>query len=889
MKKNTYILFFVLPFLGFGQSYYYDFNTDGDLEGFTHGGIPSLNVSGGVLEATDTPTPYAGGFQQIRTPDGLGLVEGDYTMVRIVAENLLTETATPGNHETFKIVNYDIGDNSPGNGEQSGNLTIPYGVGFNTYDFAIPSNSDNAGVLDRIGLRIQLGGSSGLAGTFKIDQFIIINTLSVNIATNGDFENNGGELVPWIANGPDVSASLTTGNGGGSAGRLTFNQNATTNNTLRNSFFTFSPTELEQVNDVTVNFDAKSNNATTTVGIQISHSIGGGAVNNQFNGNEALTASWASYSINRSLSADFDEIRVDLRVKTNAANASLGNTFDFDNVSVIVDYFNLAPPLPPSIASTQDGNWSDTTTWDGGVVPLGTDNVTIDHVVTVNGDVSADNLTISTGKQVLVNKGKSITVLGDLVTDSGAEDSLILRGDSDQFSSLIVNGTSTGEVRFRRYVNNNEAIAGNDLIASPVVITSFNDFYVDNASFFVEDPGSDAVLFGPFDNSANPGVYENWDFDATDALTSGKGYRMGTNGTLAETSALNFHGEVRTSDVNILTTEEVGGFGEWNLIGNPYPSYITLADFLTENNAEFAASSSGVYGYDGDASNGWTVWNQAFSDANPGSLITPGQGFFVASKVGGGSVDFTTSMRTIGSTDDFILGRNSESNHIGRFKVNLNSATSSYFTDFYFNSNASQDLDPGYDSKVFGETVSSFSIYSHLVQNNVGDAMAVQSLGANDLNNVVISLGLNAVQGEQITISLSDFDLPSSIEVVLEDALENTFTVLNTSNYTFTPNSNLSGVGRFFLRVSEDAMSLIENPLDVIQIYALNKLLVVNGIVKTNTDLNLYDIQGRLVMSKTLDSSIVNQSIDVSNATTGVYIVVLEAKGYSETKKVIIN
>ena len=270
-------------------------------------------------------------------------------------------------------------------------------------------------------------------------------------------------------------------------------------------------------------------------------------------------------------------------------------------------------------------------------------------------------------------------------------------------------------------------------------------------------------------------------------------------------------------------------------------------------------------------------------------MITPGQGFFVASKVGGGSVDFTTSMRTIGSTDDFILGRNSESNHIGHFKVNLNSATSSYFTDFYFNTNASQDLDPGYDSKVFGETVPSFSIYSHLVQNNVGDAIAVQSLGATDLNNVVISLGLNAVQGEQITISMSDFDLPSSVEVVLEDALENTFTVLNTSDYILTPSSNLSGTGRFFLRVSEDALSLVENPLDTLQVYALNDLLIVNGTLKVNTVLNLYDIQGRLVISQTLDSSKVNQSIDVSNTTTGVYVVVLEANGYSETKKVIIN
>ncbi|MDC1504635.1 T9SS type A sorting domain-containing protein, partial [Winogradskyella sp.] len=676
----------------------------------------------------------------------------------------------------------------------------------------------------------------------------------------------------------------------GSAGRLTFDQNATTNNTLSNSFFTFLANEFEQIDQVTVNFDGKSNNSTSTVGIQIAHSLGGGAVNNQFNGNETLTVSWAPYSIIRSLSADFDEIRVGLRVKTNVANASLGDTFDFDNVSVIVDYFNLAPPAPAGIASAQDGAWDDTATWVEGVVPTSSDNVIIDHIITVNGDVSANNLTISAGQQVLVNKGNSITVLGDLVTDSGAENSLILRGDSDQFSSLIVNGTSTGEVRFRRYVNDNEATAGNDLIASPVVITSFNDFYGDNASFFVEDPGSNAVLFGPFDNSANPGVYVNWDFSATNELTPGVGYRMGTNGTLDVTSALNFHGQVTTTDVNVTITEEVGGFGEWNLIGNPYPSYITLADFLTENNAEFAASSSGVYGYDGDASDGWQVWNLAYSAANSGALISPGQGFFVASKTGGGSVDFKTAMRAIGATDDFILGRNSETSHLGNFEILLsNSNDESYKSSFYFNTNATTALDPGYDSKMYGETIPNFSIYSELVENNVGEAMLVQSFGASEISNVVIPIGINAAQGEQLTISIFNVDMPASVEVYLEDTLENTFTLLNDSDFTITPTTNLSGTGRFYLRISEDALSLVDNPLDTIQIYALNDLLVVNGNVKTNTVLNLYDLQGRLVISKILDASQVNQSIDVSNATTGVYVVVLEGQGYLETKKVIIN
>ena len=243
MKRIITIIFLVIfPLVGFGQSYYYNFDEDGNLENFTQGGIPTLNVTGGALVASDTPSDYTGGFQQIRTPDGLNLVESNYTMVRLVVENLLIDNTGGGtaNHELFRIINYDTGDDTAGNGVQSSNITIPYGAGFQTLDFAIPTNPDNAGVLDRVGLRIQLNSDGDVSGTLRIDQFIILNTVTVNIATNGDFENNGGELTPWVANGSDVSASLTTGKVGGSGGRLTFDKNATTNNTLENSFYAFT-------------------------------------------------------------------------------------------------------------------------------------------------------------------------------------------------------------------------------------------------------------------------------------------------------------------------------------------------------------------------------------------------------------------------------------------------------------------------------------------------------------------------------------------------------------------------------------------------------------------------------------------------------------------------
>ena len=194
MKRiHTLLLLLIFPLVGFGQSYYYNFDEDGNIEGFTQGGIPSLTVTGGALVASDSPTDYSGGFQQIRTPEGLNLVESNYTMVRLVVENLLIDNTTsgsPANHELFRIVNYDAGDTSASNAAQTSNLTIPYGAGFQTLDFAIPTNPDNGGTIDRIGLRVQLNSAGDVSGTLRIDQFIILNTFTVNIATNGDFENN---------------------------------------------------------------------------------------------------------------------------------------------------------------------------------------------------------------------------------------------------------------------------------------------------------------------------------------------------------------------------------------------------------------------------------------------------------------------------------------------------------------------------------------------------------------------------------------------------------------------------------------------------------------------------------------------------------------------------
>ena len=388
--------------------------------------------------------------------------------------------------------------------------------------------------------------------------------------------------------------------------------------------------------------------------------------------------------------------------------------------------------------------------------------------------------------------------------------------------------------------------------------------------------------FGPFNKTT--GAYENYT-DATSAtVTSGIGYRAATNigTTLAFTGT-----QSSSASVSVAVSNSGPAFEEWNLIGNPYPSYINVQDFL--NNSSNAAlldeTNVGIYGYDGDASNGWTILN--LSNTTSSSVITPGQGFFVAAEADG-NIEFTTSMRRTGTSNDFIPGRNAELIYV---MLQLNSNTAEFKTDFYFNTNSSLGLDPGYDSGIWGDAAPDFSIYSHLVEDNTGSEFAIQSLNSSDLSDVTIPLGVNANQGEQLTFSIADSTLPESVNVYLDDMVANTSTLLNNSNYVITPNTNLSGTGRFFLRTSEDALSTIDNSLDTLNIFILNssKELIVSGQLKENTALDLFDIQGRKIASTQLDNNTLENRIDMSHLSAGVYIVTVVNNGQHKTQKVILK
>jgi hypothetical protein len=371
----------------------------------------------------------------------------------------------------------------------------------------------------------------------------------------------------------------------------------------------------------------------------------------------------------------------------------------------------------------------------------------------------------------------------------------------------------------------------------------------------------------------------------TATLDAANGYRAAStnNGTFT------FEGSVTTGPLSVPIVKTGTEYAKWNLIGNPYTSYIKLSDFLTENLNELDAQSVAIYGYDANITDGsvWTIWNMAYSDNNPGSLIAPGQGFFVSSKDGGSNVSFTPSMRTIGTSDDFIQGRNS---NLAHFILKMTSSDKISNTDIYFKDSATLGLDIGYDAELFEEEPSMYSIYSELTEGDQDLNMAIQSIGYNDVNgSTVIPVGINLLQGKQVSISLETSDL--DYNVYFEDTLTNTIVLLNTSDFNLTADTELFGTGRFYLRFESETLSVVESNLDNVQIYNNSDLkeITVKGQLTEDTTFVLYDIQGREIIRTNLNINNPVNVIDASNYSKGVYLVQLINRSNTLSKKLIIR
>jgi hypothetical protein len=495
-------------------------------------------------------------------------------------------------------------------------------------------------------------------------------------------------------------------------------------------------------------------------------------------------------------------------------------------------------------------------------------------------------LGLEAGSTLLLNAG--VTLEMNNLDNNGT---ITLRSSSNDYAGIIpVSVQTNGTINYHRHTNaiGSGTTGGNDLVSPPLGGMSFDDFVMLNEALAHSD--FTVFAYAPFDNQQ--GIYTNYTTDNGETvLQPGKGYRAATITTLplGGDRALTYTGTAATGNVDVRLTSYSGTYGSWNAIGNPYPSYISISDLLNQDNmSQLSENAQAIYGYDGAASDGWDVINLS----NAGSrLMAPGQGFFVSVDLpdNGVSFMFTPAMRRAGSGDDFIQGRNTQPVFV---KLKASSATQSYSTSVYFNNAGSLGLDPGYDAQTWGGQNSGFILYSHLLADNQGVPMALQTLPETALNNSAVPLGINSGAGVQLRFSIAEIALPEGTMVYLEDRATGTFTLLNTSDYVVTPTAAVSGTGRFYLHFSADATLGVDNALGTdIDVYAPYKAgyIAVSGNVAPGARLQVFDMLGRTLLNTVLTPMAGTQHINVSQLPAAPVIVKLNTPVGTRTIKLMLS
>jgi len=229
-----------------------------------------------------------------------------------------------------------------------------------------------------------------------------------------------------------------------------------------------------------------------------------------------------------------------------------------------------------------------------------------------------------------------------LFLESSAE--LTINSNSGNSGSIIVKGTSEGNITYNRYVSGSKW----HLLASPVSGQAIGSLLL-NATNAISVSGS------YYNMKAYQEDLDNWGTRFTSSIsgifTSGKGYATQRNSD----GLIRFSGSIITDDLSVNLSRNNNG---WNLIGNPYTSSIgaslsagTLDYCLSDANCnELDDSYAALYLWDEQSAysgnrNDYRVINNAGNGSLIQNYIQAGQGFFVKAKSGGGSFHFTPSMR----------------------------------------------------------------------------------------------------------------------------------------------------------------------------------------------------------------------------------------------------
>jgi hypothetical protein len=540
----------------------------------------------------------------------------------------------------------------------------------------------------------------------------------------------------------------------------------------------------------------------------------------------------------------------------------------------------------------------------------------------VSSNVNLSTLAPTAATDVTVLAGYELTITADasvksITVDPGAKLTLT-SGTLTATNGITLESDATGTATLM------------DSNTEPTITATVKQYVTAGRNWYMSAPLNNTADYTVLDKGASVAEYNEvtglWPAVTSGTLTRGKGYVQVASATQGTTGTVSFSGITNSGDVPVTLTYTSDKGKGFNLVGNPYPSYLSWSAVVADNaaanmptgtmwyrtisyNGKSAWEPSKIYNQNDIVYNGTrfykatsvtgtsaalsgptgsgtgildneVVWNYegsvyvfatisasgVASPATVSNLVPPMQAFWVKSN--GGTLTFKNAMRAhiTGGTNALKAPKNS-ANEMPLLRLSVTNGASADEAVIYATENASNAFDTFDAPKYFNTASNQPEIYTQ-----VGN----EKLVINAMNEIItgteIALGFVTEKGNDFTISATEWKNQSSdMRVVLKDKqLSSEFDLTTGQQYTFS-SAVVNNSERFSLIFkAQGNTTAMENANQLIaQVYvnAANQIVI---IAPEKATYSIYNAMGQLI-----ENGITNSKLKTHNSklSSGVYVV----------------
>ncbi|MCA0348052.1 MAG: T9SS sorting signal type C domain-containing protein [Bacteroidetes bacterium] len=612
----------------------------------------------------------------------------------------------------------------------------------------------------------------------------------------------------------------------------------------------------------------------------------------QYNATDATFATGVTVDIPSSASTTLTVLQIGTFTGTRyyRAQTDNGSCISYSNVASIT--FDRA---------IWNGSWSGT--------PSATAAVEFQADYSSSGSINACSVLVS-GGNVVFNTGDALIVQNAVTVTGGTltfeDESSLYQPNAVANAPGVYSGGNSGNITYKR-------------TSTPMYKLDYTYWStpVNPQNLLAVSPSSPQNYFLEYTGTA-------WSFvtPSTTTMTPAKAYLIrapwffnnyppSLPGTPQDFTA-SFYGIPNNGNISIPV---IGGSGQLNLIGNPYPSPISAYPLVGQPTTGLVSANAnlngslyfwthntplGVFAYGQYNPNDYAIYNYTGgstpgvtgtgNNAIPTGIIGSGQGFFVEG-LSSGNANFTNAMRR--GTGNDVFYRTTESSQSventldkHRYWLDITNSTNDFKQVLIgYVEGATNGLDRMYDAKMV-DINSKVAIYTKVENTNLtiqGKELAF------DINEQ-IPLCFKTIAAGTFTINLSNFDgLFLNQNIYIEDTVLNIIHDLKQSSYTFASEQGIFE-NRFLLRYTSNALG-IDNVLfneNSVVVYKNEQGLSINTGAVSMKNVTIYDITGRLIRAKTNVNDVKITFTNLPKTQQVVLVKIESEEGAIVTKKVIL-